>query len=154
MPSTTRRQTLRAGVLALAGLAGCSALTDSPAEPPRLDSVRVTNYAGERRTVAVQILLDGDVVYWRDLTVRASEPESGDAPGTVHSESVAASAYPDERGRWTVRVRDRATGERAAATFAAEDFPSGCLTVAPEVGLDRGPAILHRADTSCDGGAT
>ncbi len=136
-------------MLAVTGLAGCSQLTATPAEPPRLESVRVLNHARERRTASVQLLLDGDVVYWGDFGIQAADPASGDDPRNVHSEPVERSAYPDERGRWTVRVRDQAADERSAATFTAEAFPGGCLTLRVDVGRDSGPAVMHRADTSC-----
>lgn len=151
MPTLSRRDAVRAGVLSLAALAGCSSTGDgdsndsgSPAGDPRLDRVRVNNRVSRAVSLDLQLELDGEVVFWDDVELTAA----GDEDPSI-SAKFTPPAFPRERGEWRIHTRDRDTGETYTTAFTQETTAESCLDLGVNV-RDDGVEITYVATHECD----
>jgi hypothetical protein len=136
MSGFTRREAVGgiAGV-SLAALAGCVGGDDGSgagSEQPRLDRVRVGNARENEVSLDLQLELDGEVVFWRDVAVDGADGDGG----TVTGPEFVPPAFPRERGEWRVRARVRDGGDTYTTVFTSETTAESCLaltvTVQPE----------------------
>lgn len=152
MPSLTRRDAVRAGVLSLVGLAGCTGSSSSDPEHvhPRLDRVRVGNWLSEPVSLDLQLELDDEVVFWRDVSIRGTNADP-DAPGesSVHGPVFTPPAFPREHGKWLVRGRVRGTHETYETLFTNETTAESCLDIGVHVRRD-GIQITYVATHDCN----
>jgi len=159
MHSVTRRDALGAAALGLAGLAGCLGSggdgTDGSggaSGDPRLDRVGVTNARENAVSLDLQLELDGEVVFWRDVEVAgvSSDDSSVQGPTFVPPE------FPRERGEWRVRarVRDVASGgEMYTTLFSAETTAESCLALGVNVRPDD-VEVTYVATHECEAAQT
>lgn len=153
MDSLTRREALGAGVVALTGLAGCSQGSGSSGnggEQPRLDRIGVTNSLSESVSVDLQLELDGEVVFWRDVPVDEADADDG---GSVQGPRFEPPAFPGERGEWRVRARIRGTDETHTTLFTNDTTAESCLALGVNVQPD-GIEITYVATHDCGGATT
>ncbi|MFB6269438.1 MAG: hypothetical protein ABEH83_05805 [Halobacterium sp.] len=149
MPSLSRRDAVRAGVLSLAALAGCSSTGDGDGggpsdQDPRLDRVRVSNRVSRAVSLDVQLELDGEVVFWRDVEMTAAGTDD-----PVEGATFTPPAFPRKRGEWRLRTRDRDTGKKYTTAFTSETTAESCLDLGVNVRED-GVEITYVATHSCD----
>ncbi|AHG05333.1 hypothetical protein HALDL1_12420 [Halobacterium sp. DL1] len=136
MPPITRRNALRAGVVSLAALAGCSSDSGSGSgsQNPRLDSVRVSNSLSQSVSLDLQLELDGEVVFWSDVGIEGTDGE--DAGQSVHGATFEPPAFPQQRGEWRVRARVRDTNRMYSTLFNSETTAESCLALGVAVQED------------------
>lgn len=148
MPTITRRDAVRAGVLSLAALAGCSSASgsDSNDEEPRLDSVRVSNSLSQSISLDLQLELDGEVVYWTDVDIDGTD--SANQEQSVHGATLEPPSFPRERGEWRIRARIRDTEETYTTVFNSETTAESCLALGMTV-QDDGIEITYVATHEC-----
>ena len=149
MPTLTRRDAVRAGVLSLVGLAGCSETSGSSTERknPRLDQVRVSNSLSEEVSLDLQLELDGEVVFWRDVSIPGTNAWS-DSNQSVQGDTFTPPAFPKQRGEWLIRARVRNTDETYKTLFSKETTAESCLAIGVHVGED-GVEITYVATHDC-----
>lgn len=149
MESLTRRDAVRAGVLGLAGLAGCSTGSGSASgggtDQPRLDRVGVSNSLARPVSLDLQLELDGEVVFWRDVPIPGAG--GGDA-SSVQGPTFEPPAFPRKRGEWRVRARIRDSGEVYSTLFTSETTAESCLALGVHVQSD-GIEITYVATHDC-----
>ena len=150
MPSLTRRDAVRAGVLSLAGLAGCSTGSGSTSKrkQPRLDRVRVSNSLTNEVSLDLQLELDGEVVFWRDVSLPGTNDWSGTSNQSVQGDTFNPPAFPRKRGKWLVRARVRDTDETFKTLFSKETTAESCLNIGVNVRED-GVQITYVATHDC-----
>lgn len=154
MPTLSRRDAVRAGVLSLAALAGCSSATGGDSnggggdQDPRLDRVRVSNRVSRAVSLDLQLELDGEVVFWQDVEMSAAGDED-----RVEGAEFTPPAFPRQRGEWRIRTRDRDTGETHTTAFTKETTAESCLDLGVNV-RESGVEITYVATHSCDDVAT
>lgn len=155
MPSLTRRDAVRAGVLSLAGLAGCSEGSGSTPERenPRLDRVRVSNSLSDEVSLDLQLELDGEVVFWRDVSIPGTNDWSGSSNQSVHGDTFSPPAFPRKRGEWLVRARVRDSDQTHETLFTSETTAEPCLDIGVNVRED-GVQITYVATHDCGNGTT
>ena len=155
MPSLTRRDAVRAGVLSLVGLAGCSEGSGSTAErqDPRLDRVRVSNSLSNEVSLDLQLELDGEVVFWRDVPIPGTNDWSGSGNQSVQGDAFSPPAFPKKRGEWLVRARVRDTDETHKTLFSKETTAESCLDIGVNV-REEGVQITYVATHDCGGATT
>lgn len=150
MHTLSRRDAVRAGVLSLAALAGCSSSSDTDADggssdqDPRLDRVRVNNRIPRAVSLDLQMELNGEVVFWEDVEMTAAG--SGDGSETA---KFTPPGFPRERGEWRIRTRDRDTGETHTTAFTRETTAESCLDLGVNVRED-GIEITYVATHECE----
>jgi len=119
----TRRRVLKTGAAAVLGtLSGCSYLqSDGPPEGNvQFDPFLVTNWHTEPHDIGVQILADGEPVYWRNISLEgANEGESRSAGETLDD-------IPEDIADYEVRTRlqEWAPGRWEWASFSGQ---KGCI---------------------------
>lgn len=146
MTELTRRDAVIGGVASLAALAGCS--TGSGAEgsnqDPRLDRLRVGNRRSRDVELDLQLELDGEVVFWRDV------PLEGSSDGqSAESATFEPPAFPRKRGDWLLRARIRGSDETYTTKFTSETTAESCLDLGVNIQED-GLEITYVATHSCD----
>ena len=156
MDSLTRREAVGAGVAALAGLAGCSTGSGSSGgggsgDQPRLDRVRVSNSRADDVSLDLQLELDGEVVFWRDVAVDGVETEGSGQ--SVQGATFEPPAFPRERGEWRVRARVRGTDQTYSTLFTSETTAESCLALGVNVQADD-VEITYVATHECDAVST
>lgn len=146
MTELTRRDAVRAGVVSIAALAGCSTGSGSSegGEDPRLDRMRVGNRLPRDVELDLQLELDGEVVFWRDVPLEASS--AGESEETATFEPPA---FPRERGDWLLRARIRGEDETYTTEFTSETTAESCLDLGVNIRED-GIEITYVATHSCD----
>jgi hypothetical protein len=152
MPSLTRRDAVRTSVLSLVGLAGCSESSGSTPEreDPRLDRVRVSNSLSEEVSLDMQLELDGEVVFWRDVSIPGVTTSYGsNSDQSVHGDTFSPPAFPRERGDWLVRARVRDSDETHETEFTSETTAEPCLDIGVNVRED-GVQITYVATHDCE----
>ncbi|WP_232686012.1 hypothetical protein [Halobacterium zhouii] len=151
MPELTRRNAVRAGVLSLAGLAGCSTGSGSSTKhkQPRLDRVRVSNSLSQEVSLDLQLELDGDVVFWQDVSLPGTNDWSNNSGNqSVQGATFTPPAFPQKRGEWLVRARVRDTEETFKTLFSKETTAESCLDIGVNVQQD-GVEITYVATHDC-----
>jgi hypothetical protein len=153
MSTITRRDAVRAGVLSLAALAGCSSATGSESsdEDPRLDSVRVSNSLSRSVSLDLQLELDGEVVFWSDVGIEGTDAD--DDGQSVHGDTIEPPAFPGKRGEWRVRARVRDSDEVYETVFNSETTAESCLALGVTV-QDDGVEITYVATHECSDATT
>ncbi|MXR21484.1 hypothetical protein [Halobacterium bonnevillei] len=148
MPTLTRRDAVRGGVLSLAALAGCATGGDSNSgaggDQPRLDRVRVSNRVSRAVSLDLQLELDGEVVFWDDIEMPAAGEDD-----EVEGAEFAPPDFPRERGDWRIRTRDRDTDETYTTQFTSETTAESCLDLGINVRED-GIEITYVATHDCE----
>lgn len=148
MDALTRRDALGAAALGVAsGLAGClgSGGGDSDGDggggggasgDPRLDRVAVANGREDSVSLDLQLELDGEVVFWRDVDLPGVQSDDS----SVRGPTFVPPDFPRERGEWRVRARVRdavgSGGETYTTLFAAETTAESCLALGVNVRPD------------------
>lgn len=121
MPSTNRRSVLQAAAAGIAGISGCSTLTED-LEPvtPRLLELSVESYHTEPHTFHVRLKLDGETVYEDEERVDAANPE--DATGARFT------GYPEDAKPYVLSVWMDGD-ESTARTLDFASIDEECLVV-------------------------
>jgi hypothetical protein len=146
MTELTRRDAILGGAASLAALAGCSTGSGSSGggEDPRLDRLRVGNRLSRDVELDLQLELDGEVVFWRDVPLSASSTSESD--GSVTFEPPA---FPRERGDWLLRARIRGEDETYTTEFTSETTAESCLDLGLNIQED-GIEVTYVATHTCD----
>jgi hypothetical protein len=147
MTELTRRDAVRAGVVSLAALAGCSTgsgSNDGNSDDPRLDRLRVGNRLSRDVELDLQLELDGEVVFWRDVPLAASNEGQAD-----ESAAFEPPAFPRERGEWLLRARIRGEDETYTTEFTSETTAESCLDLGVNIQEDD-IEVTYVATHSCD----
>jgi hypothetical protein len=146
MTELTRREAVLGGVASIAALAGCSTGSGSSSsnEDPRLDRLRVGNRLPRDVELDLQLELDGEVVFWRDVPLSASNEGQTDESATFEPP-----AFPRDRGEWLLRARIRGEDETYTTEFTSETTAESCLDLGVNIQED-GIEITYVATHSCD----
>lgn len=138
MSRLSRRGLLRiAGGAGLAGLAGCTVLSDESSKTPRFGYLSVGNYDLRSYTVHVVVLESSEPVYWRtrEATAGSEAPTSGEvSPGGVELEG-----YPTDPGNYELHVRLDGDPRSAWRTLDFGEYDVSCIGVSIRIGY-RGSA--------------
>ena len=159
MHSLTRRDALGAAAsVGLAGLAGClggsggggdGTGSGGASDDPRLDRVGVTNARSESISLDLQLELDGEVVFWQDVTVEGVD----DGEGSVQGPTFFPPAFPQERGEWQIRARVRDGGETYTTLFTSDSTAESCLALGVNAQAD-GVEVTYVATHECEDAGT
>jgi hypothetical protein len=134
MPS--RRTVLATLTTAVIGLGGCLGIRQN--DPVRLKAIRVENYSNQRRSVSIQVLNDGEIVYRNEVKIRGREGDgvipvwTEKRPGVPTGQPVLRAKLDD--GEWE--------------ELDLAEIESACVIVAVEI--DRTGDLVLEFTTDCD----
>lgn len=129
------------GIVAAAGLAGCTSLSDDTPDGVVLSMIELGNATDEAQTFDVLVEHDGDIVYWE-----AHEIEPSGAGQQMGSDRFTPTV-PEEPGSVVVHAR---VGDRWTTTdFVEGGFDGECVVATFLYGF-RGDDVLSAHPISAD----
>lgn len=134
----SRREVLAATTASFIGLTGCNQLQSSNRRSgTTIISAHISSRTPEPRTVSVLFERDTEVVYWRQFSVSAYDPENDELGGA----SVPVDSLTEKPSVWIVRAFNHHTGKFTSVTLGREVDPE--IRVQVSIAEDDALTILN-----------